>query len=142
MKRFRVGWKAALADVVAISFRCARNLGAKVGTLPSEFRFVTDSESNEIVKNQNLSVAIGSGADADGWDLELVGNAGGDFARHGFQHDGKCSRRFDGSRVAFELARSVSGFALHVESAQSVDRLRGEADVAHHRNFGFDQTRD
>ena len=35
-----------------------------------------------------------------------------------------------------------SGFALHAESAERVHRLRRQADMAHHRNFGFHQPRD
>src|SRR5580658_1832182 len=127
MERFRVGWKAAVAHIVAICFRGARNLGAEIGILPREFRLVTNGETDQIVEHENLPIAIGSGADADGGNVELVSNAGGDFTRNGFQHNGKCAGRFDGASVAFELARSVSGFALHVKSTQSVDRLRREA---------------
>ena len=108
----------------------------------SELRLVANGEAHEIVENENLSIAIGARADADGRDAELLGNPSGKFARHRFQHDRKCACGLDGSRVALELARSVSGFALNVESAECVYGLRRQADMAHHRYLGFHQARD
>src|ERR1700722_5330661 len=142
MERFRVGRKAAGPDIAAKVFGSAGNLGGEIDVLPSELRFVAHGEAHEIVENENLPVAIGTRANANGWDAELLGDASGKFARHGFQHHRKCAGGFDGSRVALELARSVSGFALNVEPAECVYGLRCEADMTHDWNFGFHQTRD
>ena len=47
------------------------------------------------------------------------------------------------ARASRSTCRAASAdLALHVKSAERVDRLRRQTHVAHHRNFGFDQTRD
>ena len=40
-----------------------------------------------------------------------------------------------------ELFCGFGRLALHMETAESIDGLRRQADVAHHRNFGFDEAR-
>src|ERR1700733_2894308 len=118
MERFRIRRKAPGAHIAAKFFCSAGNLGGEIDVLPSELRCVAHGEAHEIVENENLHIAIGTRADADGWDAELLSDASGKFARDGFQHHRKRACRFDGSRVALELARSVSGFALNVEAAE------------------------
>src|SRR5580704_8834422 len=124
MKRFRIGRKAAGAHITAKGFRSARNLGSEIHVLSSELWFVAHGEAHEIVEDENLPIAIGARADADSRDAELLGNPRSKFARHGFQHDRKCACGLDRSRVALELARSVSGFALNAESAERIYGLR------------------
>src|SRR5580704_15876741 len=142
MERFRIGRKAAGAHIAAKFFRSARNLGGEIDVLPSELWFVAHGEAHEIVEDENLPIAIGTRADADCRNVEFLSDASGKFARHGFQHHRKCAGGLDGSRVALELARSVSGFALNVEPAECVYGLRCEADMTHDWNFGFHQARD
>ena len=96
-------------------------------------------QAHQIVKHEHLAVAIGPGADADGRNSQLLGDARGHFARHRFEHHGKCAGRFHRARVALHLPRGFRRFPLHVESAERIERLRRQPDMAHHRNFRFHQ---
>src|SRR5271169_7141172 len=91
---------------------------------------------------ENLAIAIGTGTDADGWNTKLFGDASAQFARDGFQNYRKCAGGFNGFRIALKLLRRVGRFPLDVKSSQSIDRLRSEINMAHHRYLGFDKTSD
>ena len=95
-----VGRECAVADVVAIGPDGAGNDFADVGVLAREFRRRVEGEAEEIVRDEDLAVAIGAGADTDRRDLELARDLRGKFARDGFEDDCESARGFDGVRVA------------------------------------------
>src|SRR5579859_4291128 len=142
VERFRVGGEAAVADVVAILASSARNLFAKIDVLAGEFRRAVDAQADEIVENEYLAVAVGAGSDADGGDAKLLRDARGEFARNGFEDDGKSSRGFDGARVTHQTFGGLDRFSLNAKTAQFENGLRREADVGHHGDFRFDKARD
>jgi len=94
------------------------------------------------VENEDLAVAIGAGANADRRDAKLLRDARGEFSRHGFEDHGKSSGSFDGARVAHETLGGLDRFSLNAKTAEFEDGLRSEADVRHHGDFRFDETRD
>ena len=63
----------------------------------------------------------------------------GDLVGHALEHDGEAAgvRRAPWRRRPARSAASAL-LALHLEAAHGVHRLRGEAEVAHHRDLGVD----
>ena len=102
----------------------AGDLRGEVGVLAREFRLVAEREADA----DRGSRAPGHRNPGPA-PMPMVGmckflrDARGEFARHGFEHDGKSARRFDGARVALDLARSVGRLALHVKSAEGVHAI-------------------
>src|SRR5205807_153529 len=76
-----------------------------------------------------------AGAYADGWNLNALRNHPRDFARHQLQHYRKDTGIFERERIVEQPARGVGGFSLYSISAELIDRLRRQTDVAHHRDF-------
>jgi hypothetical protein len=71
----------------------------------------------------------------------IAGNLGGQLGRHHFHHHSERACLGDRDRVVDGLLGGVPA-ALHPETAEGVDALRGEADVCHHRDAGGAQGRD
>jgi hypothetical protein len=69
------------------------------------------------VEHKNLAIAIGSGADADRWNAEFFGDAGGKLARDGFQNHRERPSGFHCFCIALKLLRGVDRFTLDVKSA-------------------------
>src|SRR5579863_5651496 len=72
--RLGVRGECAGADVVAVSADGAGDDFADVRVLPRKFRRRVKGEAEEIMRNENLAVAVGPGADADGRDAQLARN--------------------------------------------------------------------
>src|SRR5580704_5492865 len=142
MVRLRIGRETAGTHIAAIRLDSARNFAGKIRILARKFRRVADGESNEIVEDENLAIAVWAGADADGWNAELFGDARGEFARNGFEHHGECAGGFNSFCIALKLFRGVCSFSLDVKPAQSIDGLWREANVAHHGYLRFDEPGD
>ena len=141
VKRLRVGGEAAVVHVIAVLASRAGNLLAKIDVLAGEFRRAVDAQADEIVENEHLAVAIGAGADADGRDAKFLRDARSEFARHGFEDDGKSSGGFDGARVTHQTFGGFDRFSLNAKAAEFKNGLRREADVRHHGDFRFDEAR-
>src|SRR5579872_3908221 len=141
VERFRVGGEAAVVNVVAILAGGAGNLFAEIGVLAREFRRAVDAQAHEIVENEHLAVAIRAGADANGRDAKFLRDARGEFARHGFEDDGKSSGGFDSARVAHQAFGGLDRFSLNAKTTEFENGLRREADVRHHGDFRFDEAR-
>ena len=94
------------------------------------------------MEDENLRVAARPGADADGRDFELRGDVARDLVRDDFEDDGEGARLFERERVLDERARRVSRLRLQPVAAELVERLRREADVAHHGNLFLDEPPD
>src|ERR1700761_7902137 len=90
-----VGREGAGADVVAVVADGGGDDFADIGVLTSEFRRSVEGEAEKIVGDENLAVAIGAGADADGGNSQLAGDLGGEFAGDGFEDYGESAGGFD-----------------------------------------------
>ena len=66
--------------------------------------------------------------------LDLLGDARGEKLGQGLEHDGEGARLGDGTRVRLERRPFGAEPATRLEAADRVDGLRGEPDMAHHRN--------
>ncbi len=140
---FRVRRKCPLRHIVAIAFNGGAKERSRVAVLAHELGRLGEAQVDEVVEDENLSVAVGSGADTDGRDGELGGDALGDLARHAFEHDRGRSRHAPARRESrSEFVDGAQSLSLHRIAAHAMYRLRREPDMADHRNLGVDQPLD
>ena len=99
-------------------------------------------EPEQVVQHQHLAVAIRPSADADGRDRTGCGDRFRQRCRHAFQHQQRRAGFGHRQRVLAQLGSGGVLAALHLETAEAVHRLRGEAQVAAHGNFALDQVAD
>ena len=137
-----VSRKGGAADIVTVGAngleRSARrhcNSGARIWP-------EGEGESGEIVEDQNLAIALGTGADADGGGCDCSGDAGGDFARNAFQHQRGNPGSVERGGVGEQRVDGMRGFALHLVAAHAVHGLGSEPDVSDDRNLGVDDAAD
>ena len=88
--------------------------------------------------HEHLAVAVTTGADADRGHGDRVGHQARHRVGHALEHHGEAAGLGERDRVVDDLPGGVEGLALHPEPAEGVDRLRREADVAHHRDLGVE----
>jgi len=93
MIRLLVRREAAIADIVAIFGGGARDDFGKIRVAACEFRRVAGGQSERVVDDEHLAIAIRAGADADRWNVEIFRDARGDFARNGFEEVAAPRRR-------------------------------------------------
>ncbi len=86
------------------------------------------------MQHQHLAGAARAGADADGRDAQAPRDLLPEPGRYRFEHDEARARRLELHGVLDQLLLCVLALALHAVAAELVHRLRGEADVAAHRN--------
>ena len=101
---------------------------------PHELGYLIPIQAQHVLPDQDLAVAARSGADADGDDVQLPGNQGGQLGGHALQHHGKGSRSLDGQRVGQQGGSPVLPLALDLEASEGVVRLGGHPDVGAHRD--------
>ena len=70
--------------------------------------------------------------------VDGVGDELGHRVGHALEHDGEHARLDERLGVVDEQLGAARLLALHLEAAHGVHRLRGQADVAHHRDLGVD----
>ena len=97
------------------------------------------AEAQQVVQHQNLSVAVGPGADADGRNAEPLRHPRGQLARNSFQHQGKRTGIFESLGILDDTVRIFQVLPLDVIAALGVKRLRRQAQVAHDGNLRFHQ---
>ncbi len=92
--------------------------------------------------DEHLTVRPGAGADADRRHREAAGDLLRDGRRHGLEHDREASGGLERERIGEEADGLVRRPALRLEAAEHRRRLRGQADVTHHRDARADDRRD
>src|SRR4029079_111626 len=93
-----------------------------------ELRDSSGGESGPVGPDQELTVRVRAGPDADGGDVELFGDALGGIRRDHLEHDRERAGLLDRVRVSDELLDALAE-ALDDVSAELVLALGGEADV-------------
>ena len=81
---------------------------------------------------------MGAGADADGGHPKPLGHQAGQFQGDGFQDHGEHSGPLQVQGVVQNAAGLLKVLALDLELAQMMDGLGSQADMAQHRDLGFD----
>ena len=84
--------------------------------------------------HQNLTIHVGTGADADHRHIHRRGNFLGDFSGDLFNHDGKGSSLFQEHRIPQQGVRLFLIASAHLIGAKGVNRLGSQTQVPHDRN--------
>src|SRR5438105_2823217 len=93
-------------------------------------------ETENVRQNEDLSVTVGAGADANRWYPDSRGDTLGHGSWYKLENDGESARLLEAVRFGHESLRALGLATLNTSAADGVDGLRREADVPHHRNAG------
>jgi hypothetical protein len=94
------------------------------------------------VEDQDLAVAVRTGADADGGHRHRLGDRPGDLGGDGLEHDGEAAGVGQRSGVVDERLGGIELLSLHPVAPERVHRLGGEPEVAHDGDLGVEQRLD
>ncbi len=128
----------AALDLVPVLLDGAHRLGPDVAVLLDELgqEAARREVAGHVGLDEDLAGAAGAGADANGGDLELLGDDGGDVFRDGLEDHGEAAGVLDGEGVVEDGHGGVGRLALDAEAAEGVLALRGETDVAEDGDAG------
>ena len=129
-------------DVFAVVFDGGADERAGVAIAADELGGGGKGEVDEVVEDEDLSVAVGSGADADGWNIELGGDGGGGFAGNAFEDEGAGAGFGEAAGIGFEALKGFGGAGLDAVAAHAVKALGGKAEVADDGDFGVSEGAD
>ena len=90
------------------------------------------------MEHEHLAVAVTARADADRGHRHRLGDHAGHRVGDALEDDAEHAGLGQRDRVVDDDAGGVERLALHAEAAERVDRLRREAEVAHHRDLGVE----
>src|SRR4051812_3389528 len=97
---------------------------SEVDVLPDEPGLPAKRHAHQIVKNEDLNIAVEAGSYAYGGDLKLLCDHCRDLARHEFKHDGKRPGIFQELGVFNKLLCLLGRSALNAVTAHFIYRLR------------------
>ena len=117
--------KRALSHLAAVAVYRLGSHMPDIGIPLHEFRCEVAEQTQHIVGDEHLAVAIGTRADADGGDIDLARHARPQGRRYAFEHEGERTALLHGHRVAQHLIRPLIGFPLHLEAAERLWTLWG-----------------
>ena len=93
-------------------------------------------------KTRTWPSQAGPGADADGRDVDRLGDGGAHHVGHPLDHEGEAAGRVERLGRVEQGAGGVGALALDPEAAHGEHRLGRQAEVAHDRDFGPDDRLD
>ncbi len=131
-------WVATRAHVGGEGAHPGGHLVLQVGIALDEARAESVADPQQVVEDEHLAVGRGPGADADDRDLDARHQQLGDVGRDRLEDDREASGLLQRERVGGDACRGVRVASLGAVAAQRGGRLRGQADVAHHRDAGAD----
>jgi len=114
------------------SFDFAGNICGGFG----EFGAEPGEEIDEVVEDEDLAVAVGTGTDADGGDVEGGGDDLGDFGHDAFEDDADGSGIFEDPGVVDQFLCFFVGLPFFAVFAFDEDLLGEHADMADEREPG------
>src|SRR5581483_8488905 len=91
-----------------------------------------------VMKDQNLAVAARASTNPNGWSADFIGDHFSHFARNSLEENASHAGAIESSGIAHELLDVGEGFALHLEPAHPIERLRRQTNVASYGNLGVD----
>src|SRR5690606_30558322 len=110
-RMFRAG-EAASADFRRIVFRRLGDHSREVGEMLDEARLEIVEQAEHVVRNQNLAVAGGRGADTDGGGRYRAGNLAGEWLDRSLDDDGEGAGLVDGAGIPPDLVGFLVAMAL------------------------------
>src|SRR4029450_6365154 len=125
----------AISDLVDIcGGRVADDLG-QVGVLLDKALDPAAPQTEHVLPNQDLRIAVRTGANADGRDLEFTGHLARQITRNHLKHHAEGSGVFDGVCIVQQTLRIITP-PLPALATELVLALRSESDVAHNGDAG------
>ena len=122
--------------VRSINARAARRISSRHTRFRRhKFRGEPRKQSNQIVRDQNLSVAMLARADPDRRDADRISDLLGDIGENNLEHHGKCPGFFHRTGVRQQCFDLRLRAAFDSVAALLAHTLRQHADVRHERIF-------
>lgn len=137
-----VGGEGTGFHVLAVVGKGRGHLVAEIGVPFDEAGSLAVRESEHVMRYEDLAVAVGAGADADGGDVDRPGDQGADLSRDTFDNEGKGASLFHGKGILQKLFNGGMGFPLDLVATGLEDALRGEADMGENRDAVFGEAAD
>src|SRR5437588_3630196 len=131
----RAGFRAADEDLDR-----SPNLLRDAGLRRNKLRRKPREQTDQIVRDQNLAVAMVARANADRGNLQRARDLAGRFRTHDFGHDCECARFLHCQAIAHERFGFGLRAAFDFVAAFFTHTLRQHSDVAYERNpFRYDR---
>ena len=128
-----LGGEGAVLHLAVVGPESAAHHGSHLGEALDELGLPL-SHAQHILPDQHLPVAAAAGADADGDDVQLPGDEGGQLGGHALQHHHKSPCFLDGQGILQDLPGSVFSLALDLEAPHGVAGLGGHPHVGAYRD--------
>jgi len=107
-----------------------------------EFRVKAGVEPKEILEHEDLAIASGAGANANGRDVQGAGDLLREAGRDTFENHGEGAELLESAGAGADIARGLVAPALDAEPSVSADGLGLKAEMSHDRNAALDKTLD
>lgn len=116
--------------------------GAEVGVAAEELRREALVDAEHVLEHQHLAVDARAGTDADNGYRDLGSNAGGERRGYLLEYEREAADFLEHLGVGDELFGLGLFLGAHGVGAELVDRLRRQAQVAHHGDAGGEDALD
>ncbi len=97
--------EGACFHVTPVAFNGRAEERSRIAILANEFRGRGEAEVDEVVEDEDLAIAVGSGANSDGGDADFSGDAGRDLPGYALEDQQNGSGGFERVRVVEKGAR-------------------------------------
>src|ERR1700682_295010 len=128
------GGEGAVAHVLLERARGGFDGLTELGVLPNEFRDVVRIQSEDVLDDEHLRVAMRARADADGRHRQRLRHPLSEHARDALEDDGEGAGLFQRSSIGEDLLRRFVAATLDPHAAELVDELRSQPQMAHRRD--------
>jgi len=125
-------------DLAVIGFEGLLDLLVELGVLLDEARREAVEQTQQVVCDQHLPIAIHPAADADGGHLQPFRDQSSELRRDGLQHQAETAGLLQQQGVFVDAFGSLGAAPHRGEAPELVDALRRQPQVTHHRDAGGD----
>src|SRR5262245_26842373 len=126
-------WKYPLPYLVRVILRGSTHQFSKLGILLHERRHEPVKETENIVTDQHLAVAVRSSPDADRGNLQPASHGFGNGIRNRFKNQRKSSGLLKRKRIENQFLRCLVSARLLAHSSKLMHMLRCQTNVSHNR---------
>ncbi|MGY3237978.1 hypothetical protein ACVWZ4_001363 [Bradyrhizobium sp. USDA 4472] len=104
-----------------------------------EFGPMTFSQTEHVVKHEDLPRTVRASTDSDRWYCQGIGRSSGELGRNALQYQSETAGLLQMMSIIEKTQRFVRFSALHFEATHDIDALGHKAKVAHHGNLAIDK---
>src|ERR671935_1654345 len=102
--------------------------------LPHELRHVPGVQPQDVLDDEHLGVAAGTGAYADGRNRQRLRHALAERTWNALEDDGKGACLLQRLRITDDAFRGLVAATLNPHATELIDKRRSQTEVRHHRN--------